>query len=212
MSLIALLMLSSFIITEAAALNGDTLTINEPFPRDSINITLYKNYYATPDRIKEIETTVMSEDRFTWHDEDLHKGYGMSTYYVGWNGAINSVTDMEVNFDVQKGYSDVLIMLLDSSHPKHKDWAAYTVSASGHGGERYIIYVYDIESVSNQALGGYITHELGHVFGLGHSTAPEDLMYRQLVPFAYVSSGCTTQGLEALYLDNKRNTHVVCEK
>jgi predicted Zn-dependent protease len=55
-----------------------------------------------------------------------------------------------------------------------------------------------------------IRHEFGHVAGLAHSTAPEDLMYPVIQTPAPFISECDIDALVHLYTGGK-TSQVICE-
>jgi predicted Zn-dependent protease len=55
-----------------------------------------------------------------------------------------------------------------------------------------------------------VRHELGHGFGLAHSSAPEDLMYAEIkTEYPYISE-CDISAIEKLY-NNLQESRVICE-
>jgi len=73
------------------------------------------------------------------------------------------------------------------------------------------ITIYDASSLSDRELEKVSRHEFGHVMGLAHSTAPEDLMHPEIKSLYPFIADCNISAIIALY-DGKVDDKVVCEK
>ena len=72
------------------------------------------------------------------------------------------------------------------------------------------ITIYDVSNLSNEQLETITRHEFGHALGLGHSTAPEDLMAPSIdMTYPYISE-CNVAAIVDLY--NGAEDSTVCEK
>src|SRR3990172_5276856 len=68
----------------------------------------------------------------------------------------------------------------------------------------------DVTNLSDEQLGTILRHEFGHAIGLGHSTAPEDLMAPNIDMTVPYISECNTNAIRDLYNGIQGST--VCEK
>jgi hypothetical protein len=203
------------LIPQSFALMGDTQDTWHTWEiekEQSLQINLTDNRYATPQRIALINQTIMSDETLEIDDSLMHKGSKgqTSTYYLGWHGALNSITDTKfpvpknLEFSLtEKGEGNIKIHLNNIKHPlglsgftqKHQD--------------TMIVEIFDIEQLSRSQLTTIIRHELGHTFGLYHSTAPEDLMAPETITnFPYISP-CNIMALQSLYDGQSK---VTCKK
>ena len=72
------------------------------------------------------------------------------------------------------------------------------------------ITIYDISNLNDEELSTIVRHEFGHAIGLGHSTAPEDLMAPTIdMTIPYISE-CNIAAINDLYSGIQGDT--VCEK
>jgi predicted Zn-dependent protease len=112
----------------------------------------------------------------------------------------------------ETGEGDIVIRL---SHLKDPDgYSGYTkifVDDENHQILKSDVTIYNVDNLSDVELATIVRHELGHAFGLAHSTAPEDLMYPTIeTNYPYISP-CDIDALVGLY-DGKTKNQVVCEK
>ncbi len=206
-------------------LRGDTIDtwINWKIPKDEIfHIHVLDSHEATTRRMQIISDVIFSKENVVIDDSLLHKGPqgSTSTYYKGWLGALQGISG-ETKFAIpthlhsvitDKGEGHIIIRL---SELKNTDgYSAYTksfVDEENHQILKSVITVYDIGRLSDDQLATIVRHELGHGFGLAHSTAPEDLMAPEITtPYPYISE-CDIDALVDLY-DGKQNSQVICEK
>jgi len=189
---------------------------------DLFHVHVVDNSYATQERLDAIVETIMSTEEIEIDDSLLHKGPegSTSTYYVGWYGALNNIEVLTENpipknlhFHVtDKGEGDILIDLTNLSSPD--GYSGYTkaiVDEEQHQILKATITIYNIESLSIEQLKTIVRHELGHGFGLAHSTAPEDLMHPTIITeYPYISD-CDIDAIALLY-DGGQSSRVVCDK
>ena len=207
-------------------LRGDTVNtwVSWRQPSDALfHIHVLNVKYATKERLDAILDTIMSQQKIELEDSIMDKGPKgtSSTYYVGWNGALNSINNdtkfniiknlhFHVDEDVPTG--NIEIELTDLSNPD--GYSAYTksiVDEENHQILKSTITVYDIDKISLEDLKTLVRHELGHGFGLAHSTAPEDLMAPVITTnYPYISE-CDLDAIHHLY-DGGESSKVVCEK
>jgi hypothetical protein len=187
----------------------------------TLNVNILKSPRVTEHQIDIIKNAIASEKAVEFDDSIVHKGPkgSMSTYYEGWAGAIKSATqnqtkyNLPTNFnfvDTSGGEGDIIITL---SNIKDSDgYTGYTKSVTEENEIlKSFITIYDISNLSDQELSTIIRHEFGHALGLGHSTAPEDLMAPTIdMTIPYISE-CNVDAIVDLYNANE-GKQTVCEK
>lgn len=181
------------------------------------------NGASFPEKIPLIKEVVESEESIQIDDSLLHKGPkgSTSTYYVGWQGALKQAAAKPTQFyiptklevvDSTKGEGEITIILTDD---KSADgYSGYTKSIADDSQNQILkstITIYDVGSLNDGQFEAILRHELGHALGLGHSTAPEELMAPTIVTFYPYISDCTVNTLSNLY-DGSKNSQVICEK
>lgn len=205
-------------------LKGDTIDtwISWKFSEgDLFHIHVVDSPYATEERLDAIIDVVMSSVPIEIDDSLLYKrpSGDSSTYYYGWMGALNSIGDTtfpvpkKLHFHVaDKGEGDILIKLTNlSSAEGYSGMTLAVVDYLAHQILKSTITIYDIESQSTESLKTIVRHELGHGFGLVHSTATEDLMAPVITTnYPYISE-CDLDAITFLYNDGK-SSQVTCEK
>ena len=186
----------------------------------SMNVNIVNPRGMDESKIDVIIDAITSDESFDIDDSISHKGpKGTSSlYYNGWSGALKQVSDIETkfniptNFNVIKSYdreSDVIITL---SNLKDNDgFTGYTKSiVDGNEIVKSFITIYDVSNLTDEELSTIVRHEFGHALGLGHSTAPEDLMAPTIdMTIPYISQ-CNIAAIEDLYNGIQGST--VCEK
>ena len=178
--------------------------------------------YVTEKRIQIIRDVITSEETIEIDDSLLHKGPKgtKSTYYLGWKGALESIgaktketIPKNVHFDVvDSEQGNIMIKLTNEQN--EEGYSAYTksiVDQSNHQIVKSTIVIYDVENISDEQLATALRHELGHAFGLGHSTAPEDFMAPLIITLYPYISQCDIDAIRELYNGNQNN-EVLCEK
>ncbi|MEX1054102.1 MAG: histidine kinase dimerization/phospho-acceptor domain-containing protein, partial [Nitrosopumilaceae archaeon] len=151
-----------------------------------INVIDASKHLGKLDLIKEV---VLSEQSIQIDDSLLHKGpKGLtSTYYVGWAGALAKASEDPVEFYIPykldviestKGAGDITIMLVNEQ--SGDGYSGYTKSIADPSQNQILksyITIYEVDKLSDEQFKTILRHELGHAFGLAHSSATEDLMH-----------------------------------
>lgn len=206
-------------------LRGDTVDtwVNWKISKDELfHIHVLDSPEVTTHRMQIISDVIYSKESIKIDDSLLHKGPqgSTSTYYKGWLGALQSVSG-ETKFAIpihlhsavtDKGEGSIIIRLSELQNAD--GYSAYTksfVDEENHQILKSVITVYNVDKMNDDQFATIIRHEIGHGFGLAHSTAPEDLMAPEITtPYPYIS-GCDIDALVDLY-NGKQNSQVVCEK
>lgn len=205
-------------------LRGDTVDtwVSWKKPNDGLfHVHVQNSQYATKERLDAILDTIMSQKKIELDNSLMHKGLKgtSSTYYAGWYGALNSITT-DTKFNIVKNLhfhvedvptGDIMIKLVTLSNPD--GYSAYTnsiIDEQNHQILKSTITVYNIDKISLEDLKTLVRHELGHGFGLAHSTATEDLMAPVIsTDYPYISQ-CDLDAITHLY-DGGQTSKVVCE-
>ena len=171
-------------------------------------------------KIDVIIDAITSDESIDIDDSISHKGPKgtSSSYYKGWSGALKQVSDLETkfniptNFNVIKSYGGEGDVIITLSNLKDNDgYTGYTKSiVEGNEILKSFITIYDVSNLTDEELSTIVRHEFGHALGLGHSTAPEDLMAPTIdMTIPYISQ-CNIAAIEDLYNGIQGST--VCEK
>lgn len=216
-------MKSSYLVQN---LRGDTVEtwINWRIPEgDLFHIHIVDSDEVTSPRIQAISEAVHSRETIQIDDSLVHKGPegSTSTYYKGWLGALESISDRDQRFPIPAHFHSTVtvggeghILIKLSEMKSYDGYAAYTksyVDESNHQILKSVITIYNVDELSYEQLTTIVRHELGHAFGLGHSTAPEDLMAPIIsTEYPYISE-CMLEAVSELY-NGKQQSQIVCEK
>ncbi|MBI5146536.1 MAG: matrixin family metalloprotease [Thaumarchaeota archaeon] len=171
-------------------------------------------------KIKSIKNAILSTDRISIDDSITHKGLGTSsTYFAGWKGALEESSTIKTKYSIptkfkiiesESGIGNIVIKL---STLKDQDGYSGFTKSTVDGDEilKSQIVIYDVDSLSDEELATIIRHEFGHAIGLGHSTAPEDLMAPTISMQVPYISECDTDAISQLY-DGVTMDKTVCAK
>jgi len=213
---------SNFLIQNLRGDTIDTWIAWKIVKGDIFHVNVKHSQYVTQERLDAISETIMSTKKLEISDSLLHKGLknSASTYYVGWFGALNAIDDntelsipKNLNFDVtDKGEGDILIELSNLSNSDgYSGFTKAIVDDAENQILKSTITIYDIERLSTEQLKTILRHELGHGFGLAHSSAPEDLMAPTITSnYPYISE-CDLDAITLLY-DGGESSQVICKK
>ncbi len=205
-------------------LRGDTVDTWKFWKLDSestLVVSIENSDLVDNNKIRVIEDTILSNDIISLDDSLTHKGPPghASTYFVGWRGALDKASETETKYTVptrfriiesDDGIGDIIITL---STAKDQDgYSGFTKSTvEGNQILKSRIIIYDVDRLSDDMLATIIRHEFGHAVGLGHSTAPEDLMAQDIsMQFPYISE-CNVSAIAQLY-DGVAMGRTVCDK
>ena len=186
----------------------------------SMNVNIVNPRGMDESKIDVIIDAITSDESFDIDDSISHKGPKgtSSSYYNGWSGALKQVSDIETkfniptNFNVNKSYDGEGDVIITVSNLKDNDgFTGYTKSiVDGNEIVKSFITIYDVSNLTDEELSTIVRHEFGHALGLGHSTAPEDLMAPTIdMTIPYISQ-CNIAAIEDLYNGIQGST--VCEK
>lgn len=181
---------------------------------------------ANPDvvdahKIDVIKGAILSGDKIDIDDSVTHKGLPgtASTYFVGWKGALEEAAKTKTEYLIPSnlkiiesgsGIGNVIITL--STAKDHDGYFGFTKSTvEGNEVLKSQITIYDVDSLSDEGLAAIVRHEFGHAIGLGHSTAPEDLMATTINTQAPYISECDVSAIIRLYEGNAMDK-MVCDK
>ena len=203
-------------------LRGDTLDTWKSWRLvgTTLNVNILNAKGLSEDKIDIINEAIISEKEFEFDDSLTHKGpEGFSSkYYDGWAGALKKAQKEDTTYNIPTefnvltssgGEGDIIITL---SNLRDSDgYTGYTKSVvDGNEILKSFITIYDVDNLSDEELGTILRHEFGHAIGLGHSTAPEDLMAPNIDMTVPYISECNIDAITELYSGIHGST--VCEK
>ena len=111
-----------------------------------------------------------------------------------------------------KGEGEITIILSDQQ--SGDGYSGYTRNIADESQNQILkssITIYGVDKLSDTQFKTVLRHELGHAFGLAHTTATEDLMHPTIeTNYPYVSE-CDVAAIKSLY-DGGKKSEVTCEK
>lgn len=204
-------------------LRGDTIDTYKSWKINQgskFYVNLVNSDILQEEQLAVIKDVILSEEYLEIDNSITHKGPKgtFSTFYLGWKGALSSITEptkyyIPVEFEIIESETEIgHINIIFSSSLESDGHVGFTKSIVDRDQIlKSTITIYDSKNLSENQLAFILRHELGHAFGLAHSTAPEDLMYPTMeTEFPYISE-CNLAAITSLY-DGKSDDSVVCEK
>lgn len=186
----------------------------------TLNVNILNAKGLSENRIDVIKNAITSEESLEIDDSLTHKGPKgfSSTYYTGWAGALKYISSEDTLYNIPTDFNvitsngqegDVIITL--SNLRDGDGYTGYTKSVvDGNEILKSFITIYDVTNLTDEQLGTILRHEFGHALGLGHSTAPEDLMAPNIDMTVPYISECNINAVRDLYNGIQGST--VCEK
>jgi hypothetical protein len=186
----------------------------------TLNVNVLNAKGLSENRIDVIKNAITSEESLEIDDSLTHKGPKgfSSTYFTGWAGALKHIASKDTLYNIPTdfnvitsngGEGDVIITL--SNLRDGDGYTGYTKSVvDGNEILKSFITIYDVTNLTDEQLGTILRHEFGHAIGLGHSTAPEDLMAPNIDMTVPYISECNTNAVIDLYNGIQGST--ICEK
>jgi hypothetical protein len=186
----------------------------------TLNVNVLNSKGLSENRIDVIKNAITSEESLEIDDSLTHKGPKgfSSTYFTGWAGALKHIASKDTLYNIPTdfnvitsngGEGDVIITL--SNLRDGDGYTGYTKSVvDGNEILKSFITIYDVTNLTDEQLGTILRHEFGHAIGLGHSTAPEDLMAPNIDMTVPYISECNISAVIDLYNGIQGST--VCEK
>lgn len=203
-------------------LRGDTIDLFNKWDlveNEKLYVNIIHSDKFPPEKITAVTNAILSDKIIEIDDSRLHKGPegNKSIYYHGWSEALKTISPSMYNIPIKfeiienaKSGGDIIITL---TNLKNADGLhGYTKSTvDGNQILKSDITIYDVVNLDNEELATILRHEFGHALGLGHSTAPEDLMSANITTeFPYISN-CNISAIASLY-DGTESKRVICEK
>lgn len=187
----------------------------------TMNVNIIGTNNISPEKIEIVKNAIISMEALEIDNSINHKGpKGTSSlYYLGWQGALNDVAkrtetkyQLPLEFNVMNsdgGEGDIVITL---SNLKDTDgFTGYTKSiVEGNEILKSFITIYDTSNLTEEELSTITRHEFGHALGLGHSSAPEDLMAPTIDMTTPYISPCNVAGVVDLY-NGADEDQTICE-
>jgi len=203
-------------------LRGDSMNLYKYWkilPGTTLSVNILNPVSMPKESIEIIKNSIISTEKMSIEDSLLHKGpkNSFSTYYLGWEGALKSTPDTKIPIpkkfvitNSEKADGDIIIILSNIKDRSGNTGYTKTVLEGDHIVKAFIT-IYNVNSLSANQLETIVRHEFGHAVGLGHSSAPEDLMAPTIdMTYPYISD-CNIQAVVDLYNEKSDGT-TTCEK
>ncbi len=204
-------------------LRGDNIKTFMPWhlvQGQTLNVNIMNSKLISSEKVNVIRDAILSDKEIILDDSLLHKGLpgSKSTYYLGWKGALEKASDhstalyIPTNFKIVESPigGDIIIKLTTDIDPDGLNAETRSIT---YGNQILMntITIYGADRLLDGELSTIVRHEFGHALGLGHSTAPEDLMHNTIrTDYPFISE-CDIDAIVALY-DGKSLSKIVCEK
>ena len=205
-------------------LRGDTIDTFARwmiFEDDPIHIHVLDNG-ITSEQIQAINDVIFSKESKTIRDVVIHTGSKgtSSTYFNGWAEAFDSIS-YDTAYVIPKKFhvhettlniGDIVISL--ENHKDLRGNSGFTEIITDKSQNQILkanITIYDSQNLESSKLSIILRHELGHAFGLQHSTDPDDLMYPEITTNYPLISECDIASIKELY-NGEINSKITCEK
>lgn len=188
---------------------------------DSAMDVVISNQAQLPDsKIDIVRNAILSDEKITVDNSITHKGLKgtFSTYYRGWAGALDELRQASTKYSPPLSFNIILsdkdegrIIIRLTNDVNSDGYSGYTKSTvSDNEILKSHITIYDADSLTDEQIATIVRHEFGHALGLGHSSAPEDLMAPIISATIPYISECNVEVLESLY-DGHSEDSVVCQ-
>jgi hypothetical protein len=185
-----------------------------------LNVNIINADKIPKQKIDAIMNAILSEESVKIDNSLVDRGPAgtVSTYYKGWQGAIDSLQNEKTKFHIPTKFNiiespteegDVTIILSTLENPDGYHGYTKTIT-DGNEILKSSITIYDVNNLSSERLGAIVRHEFGHALGLGHSTKPEDLMYYVTETQFPMISDCDISAIKDLY-SGKYLNDISCE-
>lgn len=205
-------------------LRGDSVGTLNPWhlvQDETLTIDIVNEANLSQDKISVVKDTILSTQTVIIDDSVLHKGPkgNTSTYYEGWAGALKEASKQKTKYVIPAQFDfvdnngrsgDIIITL--SNGKNFEGYTGYTKSILDDNAIlKSFITIYDAPNLSDQQLTTIVMHEFGHAMGIGHSTAPEDLMAPTISMILPYISECDIDAIVGLY-DGNQMSEIICQK
>lgn len=204
-------------------LRGDKIETSASWnlPQNEIfHVNVIDGGMVSDEKMKAIQNAILSTETKEIDDTLTHKGLsGTSKYFLGWKEAIQNI-DVKTSryipktIEIHKTLSEnSQVVIRPVSYSNADGLTAQTKSIVDRDSSQILkstITIYEFDELAPEQIETIVRHEFGHALGLGHSTAPEDLMYSVInTPYPYISE-CDIDALENLY--NEIQSQTICKK